>query len=139
MIGTTMKIKNLMVAVDGSEASNRAIDVAAELAKNADGTLTIVSAAAPLSKDQLATLRRLEGVAPDTTDVLAQETLHQAEQRAGWSGLPSSSIKGIFRWDDPAGMIIDCIVSEKVDVVVVGRRGRGRLGGLLLGSVSQKL
>ena len=134
-----MKIQNVMVAVDGSDASNRALDVAAELAKNAGGTLTIVSAATPFSDDQLAKLRRLEGVAPDTTDVLAQETLREAEQRAGWSGLPRSSIKGIFRWDDPAGMIMDCIVSEKVDAIVVGRRGRGRLSGLVLGSVSQKL
>jgi nucleotide-binding universal stress UspA family protein len=134
-----MKLQNLMVAVDGSDASNRAIDVAAELAKNANGTLTIVSAAAPLSSDQLAALRRQEGAAPDATDILAQETLREAEKRAGWSGLPRTSIKGIFRWDDPAQMIIDCIVSEKVDAIVVGRRGRGRLGGLLLGSVSQKL
>jgi nucleotide-binding universal stress UspA family protein len=36
-------------------------------------------------------------------------------------------------------VIIDCIVSEKVDAVVVGRRGHGQLAGLLLGSVSQKL
>lgn len=134
-----MKIQNVMVAVDGSDASSRAIDVAAELAKNAGGILVIVSAATPLSDDQLAKLRGLEGVVPDTTDVLAQEALREAERRAGWSGLPRSSIKGIFRWDDPAGMIMDCIVSEKVDAIVVGRRGRGRLSGLLLGSVSQKL
>lgn len=134
-----MKIQNVMVAVDGSDASNRAIDIAAELARNAGGTLTIVSAAAPLSSEQLAVLRRLEGTVADATDVLAHQTLQDAEQRAGWSGLSRSSIKGIFRWDDPANAIIDCIVSEKVDAVVVGRRGRGRLGGLLMGSVSQKL
>lgn len=134
-----MKLQNLMVAVDGSEPSNRAVDLAAELAMNAVGTLTIVSAAAPFTEEQLATLRRLEGDVADATDILAQQTLREAEQRAGWSGLPRSSIKGIFRWDNPAEMIIDCIVSEKVDAVVVGRRGRGQLGGLLLGSVSQKL
>lgn len=134
-----MKLQNFMVAVDGSDASNRAVDVAAELAKNANGTLTIVSAATPLTNEQLTALRRLDSEIPDATDVLAQQTLRDAEQRAGWTGLPHNSIKGVFRWDDPAQMIIDCIMSEKVDAVVVGRRGRSQLAGLLLGSVSQKL
>ena len=134
-----MKLKNFMVAVDGSDASNRAVDVASELAKNANGTLTIVSAATPLTSEQLAALRRLDGEISDTTDVLARQTLRDAEQRAAWTGLPLSSIKGVFRWEDPAQMIIECIMSEKVDAIVVGRRGQGRLAGLLLGSVSQKL
>jgi nucleotide-binding universal stress UspA family protein len=134
-----MKLQNFMVAVDGSDASNRAIDAAAELAKNAGGTLTIVSAAAPLSNEQQNELRRLDSELTDAIDVLARQTLREAETRAGWSGLPSTRIKGIFRWDDPAQMIIGCIMSEKVDAVVVGRRGRGQLAGLLLGSVSQKL
>lgn len=134
-----MKLQNFMVAVDGSDASNRAIDAASELAKNANGTLTVVSAAAPLTSEQLAALRRLDSEIPDATDVLARQVLRDAEQRAAWTGLPRERIRGVFRWDDPAQTIIDCIMSEKVDAVVVGRRGRSQLAGLLLGSVSQKL
>lgn len=42
-------------------------------------------------------------------------------------------------WGDPAEVIIEMVRREKVDTIVVGRRGHGRLAGLLLGSVSQKL
>ena len=40
---------------------------------------------------------------------------------------------------DPAKVLIETVEREHADAIVVGRRGRGRLEGLLLGSVSQKL
>lgn len=135
----TSKLQNFLVAVDGSDASNRAIDVAAEMAKSAGGALMIVNSATPLTEEQKAELKRIESDLADATDVLAQRTLDDARQRAGWSGLPHSKISTAFRWGEPAKVIVDCIVSEKVDAVVLGRRGRGQLAGLLLGSVSQKL
>jgi nucleotide-binding universal stress UspA family protein len=42
-------------------------------------------------------------------------------------------------WGEPTEAIIDAVRREKADLLVVGRRGRSRLSGLLLGSVSQKL
>ena len=116
------RVQNFMVAIDGSDASNRAIDLAAEMAKSAGGSLTIVSAATPLTEAQQTALKRVEADLADATDILAQRTLKDAEQRAGWWGLPHTKIKAIFRWGEAAQVIIDCIVSEKVDAVVVGRR-----------------
>ncbi len=40
---------------------------------------------------------------------------------------------------DPAECIIEASTRESADALVVGRRGRDQLAGLLLGSVSQKL
>ena len=40
---------------------------------------------------------------------------------------------------DAASFILEVAAREHPDVIVVGKRGRGRLSGLLLGSVSQKL
>jgi len=40
---------------------------------------------------------------------------------------------------DPAKALIKIAKERNVDAVVLGRRGRGQLEGLLLGSVSQKL
>lgn len=135
----TAKLQRFLVAIDGSDASNRALDVAAEMAKTAGGSLTIVNVATPLTDAQKAAFARMEGDLADATDILAQRTLNEARQRAGWSGLPHAKTSAIFRWGDPTEVIIDCIVAEKTDAVVVGRRGHGQLAGLLLGSVSHKL
>src|SRR5262245_11987831 len=101
------RVQNFMVAVDGSDASNRAIDIAAEMAKSAGGALTIVSAATPPTEAQQAALKQAEGDLADATDVLAQRTLKEAEQRAGWSGLPHAKIRPIFRWSDAAQVSAD--------------------------------
>lgn len=134
-----MNLQNFLVGVDGSEASNRAVDVAAAMAKSSGGTLTIVNAATPLTETQQAELRRIGDDLADATDVLAQRVLADARQRAGWSGLPPVRISTVFRWGEPAQVILDRIVEDRADAVVLGRRGQGQLAGLLFGSVSQKL
>jgi nucleotide-binding universal stress UspA family protein len=138
-LNMSSRLQNFLVAIDGSEPSNRALDAAAELARSANGTLSIVNVASPLSDEQKAEFARVGGDLANAADVLALRALDNAKQRAAWSGLPHDRISATFRLGEPAASIIDCIVASKVDAVVVGRRGRGQLEGLLFGSVSQKL
>jgi nucleotide-binding universal stress UspA family protein len=53
------------------------------------------------------------------------------------SGL--TSVKTHSREGDPAQAVMEIVREKSVDAVVVGRRGRGQVAGLLLGSISQKL
>jgi nucleotide-binding universal stress UspA family protein len=130
------RIQGIMVATDGSESSDRAIDVAAALAQLEKTSLVIVTVATPSSAVARREFQRIEGSAADPSETAAQAILMDAQQRAGWAAVKARSI---MLWGDPAEEIIKAVVSEKVDALVVGRRGHGKLAGLLLGSVSQKL
>lgn len=130
------RIQSIMVAADGSDSSNRAIDVAAELAKTEGARLTIATVATPSPAAVRREFQRIEGNMTDPAETAGQGILADACQRAGWVGVKA---KSILLWGDPAEALVNAIVDEKIDAIVMGRRGRGQLAGLLLGSVSQKL
>ena len=126
-----------MVATDGSPGANRAVDSAAMLAKAVSANLIILTVGG--NNITGAELRRLAATDGDVSEALesaANQVLKQAQKRAQRIGV--TALKLQCGWGNPAETIIDTVRREIVDLLVVGRRGRGRLSGLLLGSVSQK-
>jgi nucleotide-binding universal stress UspA family protein len=73
----------------------------------------------------------------DALEAISRQILVRAVQYARESG--AKSVETTLAVGDPAEKIIEAIQLKQIDMVVVGRRGRGRLEGLILGSVSQKL
>lgn len=126
-----------MAATDGSSGADRAIDVAARLAKATGGKLAIVTIQDNLSADEMTRLARAEGNINDALEAMSAQLLRAAKGRAHKIGAPH--IETEIGWGDPAEALIDIAKRRNVEAIVVGRRGRGRLAGLLLGSVSQKL
>ena len=126
-----------MVATDGSSGANRAIDVAAELAKAVAGDLLIATVADSQLAEEARQLARVEGSIGDVLEALTTKTLKDAEARARRLGL--SRIELRTGSGDVAQSLIDIAAGNSVEMIVLGRRGRGQLAGLLLGSVSQKL
>jgi len=61
-------------------------------------------------------------------------TARKAAERLGARNIRTQAAVG-----DAATVILDTASARKADSIVVGKRGRGRLKGLMLGSVSQKL
>lgn len=131
-------MKRILAATDGSEGATRAVEVAARLAKDCGATLAVVTVGSGRLTEEEARTARTLGIAPgDLLERFAREILDTAVARAREIGVTRVEICDCV--GDAAQAIAELAERDKADMVVVGRRGRGRLAGLVLGSVSQKL
>jgi len=134
-------MKCIVAATDGSEAAGRALALAAALAKSSDADLWIlhVRGAEPkISTEALEAYARSEHMPLDEARaIVSEEELLYASRLAVSHGV--KCVRTELQSGDPAEVIVRSAREKHADLIVVGRRGRGRLAGLLLGSVSQKL
>ena len=134
----------ILVATDGSEAGERAVDLAVTLTKSLKGSLEIVHIVSlrGRSLDELDEYARGERIElKEALNLASRELLREAKQRAGAAGLPEAQTESLTesRESDVAESIIEAARRTNTDLIVLGRRGLGRISGLFLGSVSQKV
>jgi nucleotide-binding universal stress UspA family protein len=136
-------MKTILAAIDGSAASDRTVEFAAELAAQCDAELilmTVVRNLHTFPSVEFAAYVRDEHMQIGSADVAqsaAEAVLASARLRAQGKGVKQVSTEPTF--GDPAERIIEVARDKRADLIVVGSRGHGRFAGLLLGSVSQKV
>jgi len=125
--------KNILLAVDGSEYSKKALAYAANMALTYRATLWLVH------------------VFPHTSDLLGYddfEKLYAKRKCAGQSILDAAletlgesefEIQAELLEGLEAESILNFSKNSHADIIVMGTRGMGALKGLLLGSVSRKV
>jgi nucleotide-binding universal stress UspA family protein len=125
---------NILLAIDGSEHGLHAAKMAGELAREMkSGSLRVVVAfghiPAYLGEPNMQ-------IAIDARLKEADHILNTALESIGAipGEIHTEMIEG-----SPAEAIINVATTRKSDVIVMGSRGVGTLGGLLLGSTSQKV
>ena len=123
--------KQVVVGVDGSEHSKRAVQRASDEASKHGAELLVVSTwPTPLGT-------RLAAPPAEVSDQLAQDT--EAMLRKTLSETlgdsPQVPVNTTVTQGYPAQVLIE--LSDGADLLVVGSRGLGGFAGLLLGSVSQ--
>jgi nucleotide-binding universal stress UspA family protein len=125
--------RRILVAIDGSPTSGRAVAEAARLAKADKGWLTILYVANTGAQD--ASAKFWENVKRAFLEE-GQGVLKEAEAAAREMGVP---VKTRLEEGYPSERIVEVAKAEETDLIVVGSRGRSKLAKMLLGSVASRV
>jgi nucleotide-binding universal stress UspA family protein len=133
-------LQKILVAVDGSEYSKKALELACELAKKFDGSLHILHVPQGAAADRVMVLGGASVMIHAGREQIekAGHTLIEAAQEFAEDTLPGK-VTTELRGGDPADEIVKSARKNASDCIVLGSRGLGDFGGLLLGSVSHKV
>ena len=134
-------IQTILVATDASTASNKAIDMAAELASKYGASLHLLHVIRqmqlPAELRNMAEVEKLIGSRSEVMSFVAKKILIDADARAksfGVTDVHTESVEG-----EPAMTIIDRAGAHGADLIVMGTRGLGTVKSMMLGSVSRKV
>jgi nucleotide-binding universal stress UspA family protein len=131
--------ETILVALDGSAHSDKALSRAIELAEKYQAELLLFHAAVmpPVPEYQGRAKRVAKGMYHDIGTELGNELLDAAEAKAREAG--RTAIRRRLAFGNPAREIIKAVEEEKVGLTVTGTRGVAGFSQFVLGSVVQKV
>ncbi len=131
--------KNILAAIDGSEPSQHALAVAADLAQQQGATLTVMTAVPPLPPLVMEDMSQAympeyqEKIRESHQQLLNKTEADLKKSHAGLKTVP------VLKEGSPARMIVEAAAEQKADLIVLGNRGTGGIATWLLGSVSRQV
>jgi nucleotide-binding universal stress UspA family protein len=133
--------KNILIPTDGSELSQKAAAQGVALAKAVGAKVTGFFAAPPATpivyRNHLPVGFAQPAENAEAIAKVSAENLAAIERMAKKASVP---FEGVHDTDDyPAHAILEIAGKKGCDLIVMGTEGEGGLGGLLVGSVTQKV
>ena len=133
--------KKILVAIDGSENSKRALEYAAKLQAltNSDLLLLTVYRHHSLLEASMSMVRS-DKSPPTMDDAMREHATGVADQAKIWAKeAGAENVRAFVKGGQPARTIVKFSQEHGADLIVIGSRGHGDLEGYLLGSVSHKV
>jgi len=138
-------IKTILVGVDGSENSYRALDFALDLAEKFDASVSILNVSESLG---MAAVPQESPAYPSGNgntamfgkdlrkihdEILSRSVAHAKTIK------PNVAVSSMIKVGDPALEIVNTAKEGGFDVIVVGHKGLSKMQELFLGSISEKV
>lgn len=127
--------KRILVATDFGEASERALELALELAVQFDSELTLIHVWEFPSYEYMGAVP----AADDLAERIAEAANAQMASTIGLLKPRCSKLNSIVRMGHAASELLSCIEEIRPDLLVLGTHGRRGFKRALLGSVAEKL
>lgn len=132
----TPTVKHIMVALDGSIYSERALPYAQVFAKAFEAELLLISVpAVPEPQDYRAAPEVVEKIR-DKAETNMRKFLHDIARLLRKDRL---HVRTLVRGSIPSRTVIEVSEKEKADMIMLTSRGRGSLDLLLMGSVAEEV
>jgi len=131
----------MLVPTDGSPHAHRAVSFAARLARELRaaeiilvnvGQIPVLALSAPVAAGYVVDFAPLE----DALESAGHKVLDEAMK--AFAGM-DVNVARVYRSGEPSAEVIRTAGESRVDLIVVGARGLGQIGGLFLGSVSERI
>ncbi|MFP4332742.1 MAG: universal stress protein [Campylobacterales bacterium] len=133
--------KKILVPLDGSKKSYKALEIACELALKLDAEINILSVFKHHSFME-ASLSMMKGrdELENLDEILSQyskEIVSKGKEMLTKKGL--TNVRGFVKVGTAAKEILEFAKEHENDLIVIGSQGHGDLSGYLLGGVSHKV
>ena len=132
-------IKNILVPVDGSEHSGKALALAVDIAEKHDANLSVLFVISHEIEEELSHFTNSESNPKDDNAVISEQMGKSMINRMINKLKTNVVIRNVVLFGNPADRIVEYSMKNNFDMVVMGNRGLSNIKGIMMGSVSRKV
>ncbi|MGN8780783.1 universal stress protein [Acidaminococcus fermentans] len=131
--------KKILVPVDGSQTSWKALDTARSLAEKYDGRLLVITVMIPYGSGSFLQMSLDQTLIDQNNAAMKKAGFATLDMAKDKLGSYAGDVEYLEETGNPAELILDACKEKGCDTIVIGSRGLSGVEEFLLGSVNSKV
>lgn len=131
--------KKILVPVDGSQTSWKALDTARSLAEKYDGRLLVITVMIPYGSGSFLQMSLDQTLIDQNNAAMKKAGFATLDMAKDKLGSYAGDVEYLEETGNPAELILDACKEKGCDTIVIGSRGLSGIAEFFLGSVSSKV